>query len=513
MRVACARIPRFPLAVEALARPELRGRPVVLGGAPEERQAVVECSPEAERAGVLPGMSLREARSRCPDALFLESYPAVYADLFERMLDALERVSPIVEGPSLGCAFLDLTGLPGVGTLTVRRRWPRRCSAPWPRRFASRRAWVSPMTASPPGWPPGRALPPLPGLETERGERSDRRRDGEHAPWIGAPRSEGEGDTAALPGPLALEEHWRPDHRPAPAGGPHGPPLTPARWGRTDGPARTRAPAPRGEGRATGGPEPPPVRVNIIPPGEAAAFLARLPAHRMPLSEEMLRRLRWLGLRTAGDLAALPRAALTAQFGPEGALAWDLTQGRGGGPIVARRHPPEVAGRFEFGQPVTESGPVLVAVRHLLGRMLRRPEVAGRAARGLMLSASLGNGHRWQRAMTFREPSTDPERMLRMLAAKLGDTPFPAAVEALDLRLLDLCAESAVQGSLFTARARNHQGLAEAIEALHARFGRPLVMKIVGVEPWSRIPERQYALVPADTPPASTRSTARARSR
>jgi hypothetical protein len=47
VRIACALIPKFALAVELLERPELCGRPVVLGGAPEETRAVVECSPEA----------------------------------------------------------------------------------------------------------------------------------------------------------------------------------------------------------------------------------------------------------------------------------------------------------------------------------------------------------------------------------------------------------------------------------------------------------------------------------
>jgi hypothetical protein len=61
--------------------------------------------------------------------------------------------------------------------------------------------------------------------------------------------------------------------------------------------------------------------------------------------------------------------------------------------------------------------------------------------------------------------------------------------------LRDLCAEAGSQGSLFSARTRHLHNLSAALEHLHARFGRPLVMQIVGVEPWSRIPERQYALI------------------
>src|SRR5262245_1121058 len=111
MRIACVAIPRFPLAVELLARPELRGRAVVLGGAPEERKAVVACSPEAEREGVRRGMSLREARAHCRDATFLEARQSLYRERFDRMLDALDGISPVVEGAEPGCAYAGLDGL------------------------------------------------------------------------------------------------------------------------------------------------------------------------------------------------------------------------------------------------------------------------------------------------------------------------------------------------------------------------------------------------------------------
>ena len=116
MRIACVLIPRFALALELLTQPALRGQPVIVGGAPEERTVVVECSPQAERAGVRRGMPLREALVRCRDAVFLEAHPGFYAGVFERILDALEHVSPVVEGSPPGCAFVDLAGLSGAGT-------------------------------------------------------------------------------------------------------------------------------------------------------------------------------------------------------------------------------------------------------------------------------------------------------------------------------------------------------------------------------------------------------------
>ncbi|MBI2761127.1 MAG: hypothetical protein HYX51_06860 [Chloroflexi bacterium] len=411
-------VPRFPLAVELLSRTELRGLPVVLGGAPEERKIVVECSPEAERAGVRRGMQLREALSRCRDTFFLEARPAVYAGLFERVLDALEQISPVVEGAGLGYAFVDLTGLQGVGTASGERALAE--------------------TAQ-------RAVKETLGLTPRVGIADSR-----FAAWAAAMT------------------------------------LTPMRSASEGAAATTPA---NNASSATD------TRVRIVTPGEAASFLASLSVDRLPVSDEMRRRLRWLGLKTAGELAALPRATLAAQFGPEGERAWDLARGEGGEAVIPRRHEPDVSADVDFDQPVTETPAILAAARHLLNRLFRQPACAGRSIRGVELKASLSNGHRWQRLVTFREPVTDQGRMARIIGDRIEGVVFPAAVESLELRLHDLCAETGIQSSLFSARARDVQGLDDALEHLHARFGHPLVMKIVGVEPWSRIPERQYALI------------------
>jgi DNA polymerase-4/protein ImuB len=85
--------------------------------------------------------------------------------------------------------------------------------------------------------------------------------------------------------------------------------------------------------------------------------------------------------------------------------------------------------------------------------------------------------------------------MLRALAAKLNDTSFSAAVEELEVSLRELCGETGVQQRFGFLNGPHTRALDTALEQLRTRFGRPLIMKIVGVEPWSRLPERQYALI------------------
>jgi len=71
MRIACVYIPHFHVQIEFLRSPELKKRPAVIGGTPDERAAVIDCSDAAAGKGVCTGMPLRDAYHLCPEAAFL----------------------------------------------------------------------------------------------------------------------------------------------------------------------------------------------------------------------------------------------------------------------------------------------------------------------------------------------------------------------------------------------------------------------------------------------------------
>jgi len=110
-RIACLVIPHFPLEVELLHRPELRGKPVVIGGGGNQAKTVLDCSPEAETWGVTLGIQLRQALARRHEAIFLEARPTVYADVNDRVFQAAYGISPRVEIRSAGCLYADVSGL------------------------------------------------------------------------------------------------------------------------------------------------------------------------------------------------------------------------------------------------------------------------------------------------------------------------------------------------------------------------------------------------------------------
>jgi DNA polymerase-4 len=100
----------FFVSVELLARPELRGKPVVVGGRPNERGVVTAASYEARKYGVHSAMPLRTAGRLCPHAIFLDGNHALYSQWSDRIAAILVKYSPIVEMVSIDEAYLDLAG-------------------------------------------------------------------------------------------------------------------------------------------------------------------------------------------------------------------------------------------------------------------------------------------------------------------------------------------------------------------------------------------------------------------
>jgi DNA polymerase-4 len=100
----------FFVSVELLERPELRGKPVIVGGGPNQRGVVTAASYEARKFGVHSAMPLRTAGRLCPHAVFLDGHHAKYSEWSDRVATILAKFSPIVEMVSIDEAYLDLSG-------------------------------------------------------------------------------------------------------------------------------------------------------------------------------------------------------------------------------------------------------------------------------------------------------------------------------------------------------------------------------------------------------------------
>jgi len=100
----------FYASIEQRERPELRNRPVIVGGSPSGRGVVAAASYEAREFGVHSAMPASRASRLCPHAVFVKPRISFYADIGHQVREILRDYTPLVEPLSLDEAFLDVTG-------------------------------------------------------------------------------------------------------------------------------------------------------------------------------------------------------------------------------------------------------------------------------------------------------------------------------------------------------------------------------------------------------------------
>ena len=246
-------------------------------------------------------------------------------------------------------------------------------------------------------------------------------------------------------------------------------------------------------------------RAEVVEPRAVRRFLAPLPVDLLEvfaqgrgdhadaalaaLPEPLTR----LGVATLGELAALPRAAVADRFGAIGLRARDLAAGRDE-PLRPREAVEQLEEALEL--PESASGPQLEqALGLLIDRLLVRRERRGRALRAVVLSAVLVEGGTWRERLTFREPLADPKRMRLVLSAKLTGLPAPA--EVLRLRAEGFGPPAGAQGAMLTESATARAArLREAIRQTRAAAGPDAALRVLEVDPDSRVPERRLVLAP-----------------
>ncbi len=98
----------FYASVEQRDRPELKGKPVIVGGS--RRGVVSTASYEARRFGVHSAMPIFQAKRLCPQAIFLPVRMARYKEVSRIVMETLREISPVVEPVSIDEAYVDISG-------------------------------------------------------------------------------------------------------------------------------------------------------------------------------------------------------------------------------------------------------------------------------------------------------------------------------------------------------------------------------------------------------------------
>ena len=232
----------------------------------------------------------------------------------------------------------------------------------------------------------------------------------------------------------------------------------------------------------------------------ARAYLAPLPVTLLrarPALADLPEALERLGIRTLGELADLPAAALADRFGKRGLLAYELA--RGGDSALS----PRPAGEFlreALELPEAASGIQLErGLGLLIDRLLARRERRGRTLRSVVISAKLvERGGTWREQVVFREALADPVRMRLALVSHLAQMPAPAEELRLAVERFGPLA-SDQRPLLEDPAAARAARLREAIRQARAAAGPEAALRVLEVDPDSRFPERRAVLAPFES--------------
>jgi DNA polymerase IV len=234
---------------------------------------------------------------------------------------------------------------------------------------------------------------------------------------------------------------------------------------------------------------------HLILKGNLRGFLNDLPCAVLPISLKSKSKLRDFGLRTLKQVGALPAGPLLSQFGPEGRTIRELALGRDDTPLYPRFLEENIEENCLLGSVTVSLEALLVTWQSLLVKSFKEFAHKGLGVRSLTLWTRTWNGLDWEQKVKFKEPAMNPESALGRIKPLVENFPQPGPVEQLGLRVTGLGHQCGRQKSLFD-EVREREHLLEDIKQLELRLGSPQVFKIKEVEPWSRIPERRYALMP-----------------
>jgi protein ImuB len=241
----------------------------------------------------------------------------------------------------------------------------------------------------------------------------------------------------------------------------------------------------------------------LVAPGDDERFLAPFPARLLTRDPDIRARLARFGLRTIGSVAELPRSAVVARFGEEGARV----HARARGEETERFRPRRTPERMLLALPLEPPAEGLEAVRFVLRRLsatladqlAARGQAAGIAR--LVVTHDLafarpGTPPELRFEQRLPEPTADAEAIERLLLARLEKVPPPAAVARLELELAMVEAATGQQLPLFTPQAARDARLSWQLARLAIAFGTDRVRRVEVTDPEAPLAEARWRWAP-----------------
>jgi len=401
-------------ALHAVLRTEsgLAGKPAALFAGSGRRSLVLATNPAARAAGVEPGMTAPQAVARCPNLVVRAPQPAAEAEARAALLAVGFLLSPSIEDTAPGVCTIDLKG---------------RTAPPEPI-AATAVAELAQLGLSATA---GIARTPLLALYAAR-------------------------TLSLAPSSPASSAAAGADLRAARSVAPALPPA--AECPELDF-HLTEAAAPYFSPRDA-----------VVHVTDEKNFLAPLPLAAADPSPALAAIFAPWGLRTLGDLTALPRDEIVRRFGTEGLALWNRAAGGAPRPLHPVVPSQTFAAAMEFEQEIEALEPLLFVLRRFLDRLTLELRASQHVAAALDLTLRLEDETQHARHFRLPEPTADAEILFRALHTHLESLQTAAAIVAIELRLTP--ARPLVrQQDLFATGLRDPHGFAETLARVSALVG------------------------------------------
>jgi len=229
----------------------------------------------------------------------------------------------------------------------------------------------------------------------------------------------------------------------------------------------------------------------IIPHGHDAGYLAPAPLALVPMGDELRMALQALGLRTVGSFAALSPEDVERRWGDEGLQAWRLARGEDHRRPVLARVPYLPVVDAELPTPATTMEPILFLVRAALDRLTTHLVAHGQAvaavaitlslddSRGALPTSALARAHTVTREIRLARPVARTAPLFERCRALLDTWPLSAPAIGVGVAVVAVAPLSGEQGDLLSASWRDMAAVDAALARLRAELGPNVVVKPV----------------------------------
>ena len=246
----------------------------------------------------------------------------------------------------------------------------------------------------------------------------------------------------------------------------------------------------------------------IVGPGDEALFLGPLPAGLLTPDPDIRARLSRFGLRRIDAVAGVPRSALVARFGEEGARIHARAIGEELEPFRPRRAPERLCLGIGLEPPIEDLEPLRFVLHRLTAaladQLVARGAATGRVRLRLSLDpafARAGSPTEMVVEQRLPEPSSEAEAIERLLFARLEREPPSVAVARLELELAEVAPATGQQLALFIPQANRLARLRWQLARLALAFGEDRIGRVELADPEAVLAEGRWTWHPVEVGP------------